>query len=73
MKFDYQVKDIYSNEVYCDSFNEAVKEAWALIKLRPDCDPVIDQFYKDDELTGKYWVFRNGKFVKPSTLKQLLN
>lgn len=73
MQYDYQVKDIYGNEITCSTFNDAVRQAKKLLASRSDCDPIIDQYYKDDELTGEYWVYRNGKFVKPQTLKQLLN
>jgi hypothetical protein len=73
MKYDYLVKDIYGNEVSCNTFSEATAEAKKLILQRPDCDPVIDQYHKDDELTGEYWLYRNNRFVKPKTLKELLS
>lgn len=65
MKYDYTVQDIYGHEFSCSTFAEAKKVATGLLKKRSDCDPVIDQYYKDDELTGEYWLHKNGKFVKP--------
>lgn len=73
MKYDYQVKDIYGNEVTCSTLLEAKVAGYKMLKYRKDCDPIIDQYYKDDELTGDYWVLRNGKFVKPASLKELLS
>lgn len=67
MKYDYTIKTIYGTEESCDTLAEAKKRGKELIKERPDCDPVIDQYYKDDELTGEYWLWRNGKFAKPTT------
>lgn len=68
MKYDYTVKTIYGLEESCSTFTEAKKIALEWLRERPDCDPVIDQYYKDDELTGEYWTFRNGKFVKPEKI-----
>lgn len=74
MKYDYQVRDIYGNEETCDSFLGAVSAGKKLMELREDCDPIIDQYYKDDELTGKYWKYdyKKMKFVEPPTLKELV-
>lgn len=72
MKYDYTVQTIYGVSETCSTFPEATRIAKVLLKERPDCDPVIDQYYKDDELTGEYWTFKNGKVVKggkPISLK----
>lgn len=72
MKYDYTVQTIYGIELSADSLPEAKRIAKGLLTERPDCDPVIDQYYKDDELTGDYWTFKNGKCVKaapPISLK----
>lgn len=72
MKYDYTVSDIYGIQITCSTFFDAVHEARKLLNNRSDCDPIIDQYYKDDELTGEYWVHKNGKWVKPKTLKELM-
>ncbi len=69
MKYDYTVQTIYGLTDSCDTLAEAKAVANRWIKERPDCDPVIDQYYKDDELTGEYWLYKNGKFVKPDKYK----
>lgn len=67
MKYDYSVKDIYGHDISCGSFNEAKQEAQRLLKDRPDCDPIIDQYSLTDfELTGVYWCYKAGQFVKNS-------
>lgn len=72
MEYNYTVNDIYGNTVSCTSFREAVSEAKKLLQQRKDCDPVIDQYFKGGELTGKYWLHRDGNFVEPPTLDELL-
>lgn len=71
MKYDYLVTTIYGDEVKCDTLVEAKKAGRKFILEKPDCDPVIDQYYKDDELTDVYWLYRNGEFVKPKSLQEL--
>lgn len=64
MKYDYTVQTIYGVTETCRTLAEAKRTAQALLKERPDCDPVIDQYYENDELTGEYWTYKNGKCVK---------
>jgi hypothetical protein len=71
MKYDYTVMDIYGHAVSCTSFAQAVREGKKMVRNIPDCDPIIDQYYKDDELTGKYWKFDGKDFITPPTLAEL--
>ena len=75
MKYDYTVQTIYGATESCRTLSEAKQIAKALLKERPDCDPIIDQYYEGDELTGEYWKHNDGKFIKaqpPISLKGLV-
>jgi len=67
MKYDYTVNSIYGLEESCSTFAEAKKIAFEMVKEQPDCEPIIDQYYRDDELTGEWWIIKTGKLVKGGT------
>ena len=72
MKYDYMLVTIYGIEESFSSLREAQQRGKELVKERPDCDPIIDQYYENDELTGEYWKYNKGKFIKagpPISLK----
>lgn len=68
MKYDYTVQTIYGVTETCSTLTEAKRVGKKLLSERPDCDPVIDEYYKDDELTGRYWLYKQGKFTEPAKL-----
>ncbi len=64
MKYDYQVINNIGYTVSCLTLAEAKKAARAMLKTHPNCKPIIDQAYKDDEWTGVWWTLEGNKFVK---------